>query len=273
MKGGTKALWKDENIADSITNKAVRFIESNSTKPFFLYFATNDIHVPRVPHPRFVGKSGMGPRGDALLQFDWSVGEIVKTLDHLGLMENTLIVLTSDNGPVVDDGYQDMAVEMLGSHRPWGDFRGGKYSNFEAGTRVPFLVHWTKKVKPAVSKALVSQVDMLASFAALLKVELPKDQAYDSQDQLSTLLGLKKTGRAYVIESAGALSVSDGEWKYISPSKGPAYSKLTNTELGNNTNDQLYYLKEDVSEQKNVAKLYPKEVDRLKSILEFEMKK
>ncbi len=273
MKGGTKALWKDENIADSITNKAVRFIESNSTKPFFLYFATNDIHVPRVPHPRFVGKSGMGARGDALLQFDWSVGEIVKTLDHLGLMENTLIVLTSDNGPVVDDGYQDMAVEMLGSHRPWGDFRGGKYSNFEAGTRVPFLVHWTKKVKPAVSKALVSQVDMLASFAALLKVELPKDQAYDSQDQLSTLLGLKKTGRAYVIESAGALSVSDGEWKYISPSKGPAYSKLTNTELGNNTNDQLYYLKEDVSEQKNVAKLYPKEVDRLKSILEFEMKK
>jgi len=93
MKGGRSALWNDQYIADSITAKAVKFIEENSNRPFFLYFATNDIHVPRVPHPRFVGKSGMGPRGDAILEFDWSVGELMKTLDKLGLTENTIVVL------------------------------------------------------------------------------------------------------------------------------------------------------------------------------------
>ncbi len=150
MKGGKQALWEDENIADSITCKAVRFIENHKDEPFFLYVGTNDAHVPRWPHPRFVGKSGMGPRGDALLQFDWTVGEIMGALEKAGIAENTLIVLSSDNGPVVDDGYADGAVELLGEHRPWGPFRGGKYSIFEAGTRVPMIVSWPAQVKPGV---------------------------------------------------------------------------------------------------------------------------
>ena len=126
MKGGGKALWKDEDIADTIIAKTVGFIERNSDKPFFLYVGTNDVHVPRFPHPRFVGKSGMGYRGDAILQFDYTVGKILEALEKQGLRENTLIVLSSDNGPVVDDGYQDQAVELLGEHRPWGNLRGGK---------------------------------------------------------------------------------------------------------------------------------------------------
>ena len=97
MKGGKKALWKDENIADSITEHAVKFIQENKDHPFFLYFGTNDAHVPRVPHPRFRGKSRMGPRGDVLLQFDWSVGEISRTLEEQGLTENTIVIVTSDN--------------------------------------------------------------------------------------------------------------------------------------------------------------------------------
>ena len=270
MKGGKNALWKDQNIADSITQRAVQFIETNQTKPFFLYFATNDIHVPRVPHPRFVGKSGMGARGDALLQFDWCVGEITKTLEKLGLAENTLIVLTSDNGPVVDDGYQDMAVELLGSHRPWGQYRGGKYSSFEAGTRVPFIVRWPGKVKPAVSDALLSQVDMFASFASLIDVKKPTNVATDSQDHLKAMLGKTKKGRKYIIASSGVLSISDGTWKYITPSNGRVYSALTRTEHGNNKEVQLYNLSKDPSEQKNVAELYPKEVERLRTILEKE---
>ena len=143
MTGGKSALWDDENMAQVITKKAETFIEKNKNRRFFLYFATSDIHVPRVPNPRFVGKSGMGPRGDAILQFDWSLGEIIKTLDRLGLRENTLVVFTSDNGPVVDDGYQDQAVELLNGHTPSGPLRGGKYSIFDAGTRVPFVVSWT----------------------------------------------------------------------------------------------------------------------------------
>ena len=145
MKGGKSALWNDETMAETFTREAVAFINRNKSRRFFLYFATHDIHVPRVPHPRFAGKSGMGPRGDAIVEFDWSVGEVLRALDENGLAESTLVVLTSDNGPVVDDGYRDDAVEKLGSHKPAGPFRGGKYSKFEGGTRVPFMVRWPGK--------------------------------------------------------------------------------------------------------------------------------
>lgn len=107
MKGGGTALWEDENIADTIVAKTVQFIKSHRDTTFFLYVGTNDIHVPRYPHARFAGKSSMGYRGDAILQFDWTVGEIVKALREQGLAENTLIVLTSDNGPVVNYGAQN----------------------------------------------------------------------------------------------------------------------------------------------------------------------
>ncbi|MDD4516853.1 arylsulfatase [Massilibacteroides sp.] len=270
MKGGKQALWKDENIADSITNKAVQFIEKNLDKPFFLYFATNDIHVPRVPHPRFAGKSGMGPRGDAILEFDWSVGQIISTLEKNGLTENTLIILSSDNGPVVDDGYQDQAVELLGEHRPWGDFRGGKYSNFEAGTRVPFIVNCPGKVKEGVSDALVSHIDIFASLAKLIGAELTPEAAIDSKNYIETFLGKEQKGREYIVEQAGALSISTKEWKYISPSNGGVFNKNTNTELGNSKEPQLYNLLKDKGEKNNVAKEYPDKTEQLKAILEGE---
>jgi arylsulfatase A-like enzyme len=270
MKGGRSALWNDQYIADSITAKAVKFIEENSNRPFFLYFATNDIHVPRVPHPRFVGKSGMGPRGDAILEFDWSVGELMKTLDKLGLTENTIVVLTSDNGPVVDDGYQDQAVELLGKHRPWGPFRGGKYSNFEAGTRIPFLISWPAKVKKGVSNALISQVDLFASFANLLDAKVDGNAAPDSKNLLPVLLGKDKNGREYVIEQAGALSITTGEWKYIEPSNRNTYDKYTNTELGNSKEPQLYKIKKDREEKTNLASQHPDKVKTLGKLLNAE---
>lgn len=273
MKGGKQALWEDEFIADSITTKAVQFIDRHKDEPFFLYVGTNDVHVPRYPNPRFQGKSGLGLRGDALLQFDWTVGEIVKALEKNGLTENTLIVLTSDNGPVVDDGYQDQSVELLGNHRPWGDFRGGKYSNFEAGTRVPLIVVWPKQVKPAVSDALVSHIDLYASMAKLMGKTLEAGAGVDSRDYLDAFLGKDLKGRDYVVEFADALSVSDGQWKYITPNNKPAYNKLTNTELGNSPEDQLYDLKEDVGEKKNVAAEHPEIVAKLKQILEVETNK
>lgn len=268
MKGGGKALWKDEEIADTIVSKSIGFIEKNSDKPFFLYVGTNDVHVPRYPNPRFVGKSGMGYRGDAILQFDYTVGQILETLERLGLRENTLIVLSSDNGPVVDDGYQDLAVELLGDHRPWGNLRGGKYSNFEAGTRVPFIVSWPDKVKKSkVSNALISQIDLFASMAKLVGQHMQPEMGVDSQNQLSALLGRDRKGREYVVEASGSLSISDGTWKYISPNKGGAYMELTQTETGNAPVDQLYNLQKDRGEKNNVSEKYPKEVERLKALL------
>lgn len=270
MKGGKSALWKDEEIAERITTKAVAFIEENREKPFFLYFATQDAHVPRVPGSKFVGKSGMGPRGDAILEFDWSVGEILKTLKRHGLDQNTMVILSSDNGPVVDDGYKDQAVELLGNHKPAGEYRGGKYSSFEGGTRVPGMLCWPGKVKPGVSDRLLCQVDMLATIASLLQANIPDNAAPDSENQLSTWMNDGGKGREYLVlqNVQNNLSIEDGRWKFIPPGKGPAYLKDTNTELGNLNIDQLYDLSNDKGEKINVAVQNPKIVERLKSKLE-----
>lgn len=273
MKGGGKALWLDENIADSITEHAVTFIKENKDQPFFLYFGTNDIHVPRVPHPRFRGKSGMGPRGDAILEFDWSVGQVVQAVKDIGAENNTIIIITSDNGPVVDDGYIDQAVDLLGDHRPWGDFRGGKYSIFEAGTRIPLIVALPGYTQPFVSDALVSHIDFLASFAHLTGVDLPKDAAKDSRNQIDVLFGNSKQGRDYVIEAAGSLSISTGEWKYIEPNRRARYNRQVDIELGNDTLPQLYNLKNDIGEKNNLYLENKEKLNELKNILEEEKNK
>lgn len=269
MKGGGKALWKDENIADSILVHAQGFIQANKDKPFFMYFATNDVHVPRFPHERFRGKNPMGLRGDAIVQFDWTVGQLLKTLDDLGIANNTIIILSSDNGPVVDDGYADEAVAKLGSHRPTGPLRGNKYSAFEGGTRIPAIVRWPKEIhKAAVSDALVSQIDWFASFASLLQVRLPKGAAIDSRNHLDTWLGKDNANRPWVIEQAlnHALSVRTKEWKYIEPSRGEAIMERESVETGYLMEPQLYHVASDY-EQKNVAKENPEIVYELQSIL------
>lgn len=269
MKGGGKALWKDENIADSILVHAQGFIQANKDKPFFMYFATNDVHVPRFPHERFRGKNPMGLRGDAIVQFDWTVGQLLKTLDDLGIADNTIIILSSDNGPVVDDGYADEAVAKLCSHRPTGPLRGNKYSAFEGGTRIPAIVRWPKEIhKAAVSDALVSQIDWFASFASLLQVRLPKGAAIDSRNHLDTWLGKDNADRPWVIEQAlnHALSVRTKEWKYIEPSRGEAIMERESVETGYLMEPQLYHVASDY-EQKNVAKENPEIVYELQSIL------
>ncbi len=267
MKGGKSALWKDEEMADTFTREAVAFIETHKAERFFLYFATHDIHVPRVPHPRFAGKSGMGPRGDAIVEFDSSVGEVLQALDRNGLADHTLVVLTSDNGPVVDDGYRDDAVEKLGDHKPAGPYRGGKYSKFEGGTRVPFLVRWPGHVKPGTSKALFSQVDILATFAALAGVPVVPTPVPDSQNHLPALLGQDSVGRETLIEQAGGLAIRRGRWKFIPASNGPRKSLPTNTELGNDPMPQLYDLDADPGETRNVAGEHPDVLDRLRKDL------
>lgn len=254
MTGGRAARWKDEEMADRITEKAVAYLEQESAEPFFLFFSLHDIHVPRAPHPRFVGKTTMGPRGDAIVQMDWSVGQILETLDRRGLAENTIVLFGSDNGPVIDDGYQDQAVTKLGDHRPAGPFRGGKYSAFEGGTRTPLIVRWPAKVKPgSTSDALVCQIDFPASFASLVGAELPADAAPDSFDVLPALLGESGAGRQTLVEHAGTLSYRDRAWKLIVGSKGPKRNANTNTELGNAAAPQLYDLSSDPGETKNVA--------------------
>jgi arylsulfatase A-like enzyme len=267
MSGGRAARWIDEDMADVITHKAVAFIEKNKDRPFFLYFATHDIHVPRVPHPRFVGKTEMGPRGDVIVQFDWSTGEILRTLDQLKIAGRTLVILSSDNGPVVDDGYQDEAVEKLGGHRPAGPLRGGKYSAFEGGTRVPFVVRWPGRVKPGVSSALVSQVDLLASLAALTGQKPDMASAPDSLNILPALLGDSKRGRDHLVEQSDVLSLREGPWKFIEPGQGPPILQDTNTETGLSPTPQLYSLSEDLGETNNLSASQAERSRRMKKRL------
>jgi len=265
MTGGKAARWVDEDMADTFTRKAVAFIEQNKDRPFFLYFAAHDPHVPRVPHPRFVGKSGCGVRGDAIVQFDWCVGELLHTLDRLDLARNTLVILSSDNGPVVDDGYRDGAVEHLGDHRPAGPLRGGKYSIFEGGTRVPFITRWPQRILPGVSDALVCHIDFLASFAALAGQKLAAGEGPDSRNVLPALLGQSQIGRDQLVEHARVLALRDGSWKYIEPGAGPQRNQATRTELGNDPAGQLYQLAEDLGETNNLIRAHP---DRSRTLLE-----
>jgi len=271
MKGGGKALWKDENIADSITSHAVAFITQHKNEPFFMYFATNDVHVPRFPNQRFRGQSGMGLRGDAIVEFDWSVGQIMETLEKLGLTENTLIILSSDNGPVVDDGYQDKAEELLNGHSPAGVLRGNKYSAFEGGTRIPAIVSWPKQIKKAqASDALVSQIDLFSSFASMIGAKLPRGSAPDSENHIDTWLGKNVTDRDWVIEQSSnhTLSVRTKEWKYIEPSDGPKMITWgPKIETGNFPTPQLYNVLQDVYEKSNVADQHPDIVYRLQNVL------
>lgn len=268
MTGGKAARWVDEDMANTITAKAVEFVEQQRDQPFFLFFSLHDIHVPRVPHPRFVGKTDMGPRGDCIVQADWCVGEILAALDRLKLAENTLLIFSSDNGPVVDDGYKDGAVQKLADHRPAGPWRGGKYSAFEGGTRVPLLVRWPGKVQPGVSEALVCQVDFPASLAALTGQSWNAETGPDSVNVLPALLGESPAGRDHLVEHAGSLALRVGTWKFIPAGKGARVSANTNTELGNAPEPQLYDLASDPGETTNVAAQHPERVAEMGRRLE-----
>ena len=178
------------------------------------------------------------------------------------------MILSSDNGPVLDDGYQDKAVELLGSHKPAGPFRGGKYSVFEGGTRMPFIVRWARHVRPGVSDAIVSQVDFVASFAALTGQTLGPDDAPDSFNVLPALLGQSRTGRTSYVEYGDTLARRHGNWKYIPPSSNPPYDPNTQTALGASKFPQLYDLANEAGEKHNVAAEHPEIVSRLAAELD-----
>lgn len=261
MKGGKSAIWNDENMSDHFLEKANDYVKEHKNEPFFLYYALQQPHVPRTPSPRFVGKSGMGPRGDVILEADWTIGEFIKTLENEGLLENTLIVFSSDNGPVLNDGYYDDAVEKLGNHKPTGPLKGGKYSLFEAGTRVPFIVNWQGKIKPAVSDALVCQIDLLSSLASLVGSSV---RTNDSENLINVFTGKSSKGRKeLVLEATSKTAFRKGDWAMIPPYKGPAVNGEVTIETGNSKEYQLYNLKEDIGQEHNLAKSNPKKLKKM----------
>lgn len=266
MKGGEEAKWSDIDMADHFLAKAQSYVKIHKDKPFFLYYAMQQPHVPRTPHPRFAGKSGLGPRGDVILEADWCIGEFIKTLEEEGVLDNTLVIFSSDNGPVLNDGYYDDAVEKLGNHKPAGSLRGGKYSIFEAGTRVPFITYWKGKIEPAESDAIVCQMDIMASVANLIGTE---ENTTDSKNLMDVLLGKSTKGRDHlVIEATGKTALRSGDWVYIPAYKGKNFREKVGIEVGNFPYEQLYNIKEDEGQQNNLAESNPEKLKELKLIFQ-----
>tara|TARA_B110000305_G_scaffold178436_1_gene197633 strand:- start:6234 stop:7736 length:1503 start_codon:yes stop_codon:yes gene_type:complete len=274
MDGGEDALWTDEEMPDEFLGKAIDFITDNQEKPFFMFYAMHENHVPRIPHPRFLGSTSLGVRGDAVVQMDWGIGRIMETIEELGLTEKTLIIFSSDNGPVLFDGYYDGAWEKNGDHQPAGPWQGGKYSVWEGGTRMPTIVSWPGTVQPGLSDAIVSQVDLLASLASLTGATVPTGRASDSQNQIEVFLGRDNNGREHVVQQGvGAKSIRAGDWKYHPP--GRVRDRLR---IGTNhfepipETGALFYLPEDPKERTNLATRYPAKTAELKALLDAELK-
>lgn len=267
MSGGRAALWDDETMSDQLVLEAKSFMTRNREKPFFLYYAAQNIHVPRMPHPRFRGKSGLGYRGDSMVEFDWAVGEILNEVEALGLRERTLVIFSSDNGPVYNDGYADGSQversfgEVDNGHDGSGVWRGGKYQIYEGGTRVPLIFCWPGVIQPGVTDSLVSQLDFMASFASLFELSLPKNAAFDSRNMLPVFLGAEPPEKGAILVQGGELvGLRQGCWKYVPPR--PATKRRAAMP------EELYNLSRDPGEADNVAGAFPEKIEEMKVLRE-----
>lgn len=276
--GGMAARFRDEDLADRWVAESIRFMESQKDRPFFLFFSSHDLHVPRLPHERFVGKSQLGYRGDSILQLDWCVGELTAAVERLGLADDTLIIFCSDNGPVMDDGYVDGALEKLGAHRAAGPLKGGKYSVYEGGTRTPFISYWPGKVAAGESDEMLCTIDLPHSLSSLAGVALPPDSCIDSWNVLGALLGRQgAVGRDHLVQQNNngnslGLRVREAEhdWKLIwSPNK-QVYNQVVEETLQSRPvpEFQLFDLVDDRGELNNLTDRYPEVVQRLRERLD-----
>jgi len=262
MTGGQRARWKDEDIADRITSEAINFIERNRSNPFLLYLATHDIHAPRYPNPRFMKDSQLGYRGGAIAEFDWTVGEVLAALKRFKLDENTLVIVTSDNGGATSDGYEE---PPLAGHKFNGPLRGLKSGLWEGGSRVPLIARWPGRIKPGEAARIVTQLDLFATAAELTSQPLPEGAAMDSISFLPVLDGNPKAHQRneVVLQSGNAnLALRVGDWKYIPNLKivGGWYADKSPGLVG----EGLFNLANDLGEQQNVAAANSNRVAKLR---------
>ena len=276
---------------DLIQQQALKFIRSHKDSTFFLFIPYVLPHAelivpedsiiqrfrgtfPETPYhgcdsgPYF-RKGGYCSQSHPRATFaamvsrlDAYVGQVINELSSLGLLDNTLIIFTSDNGPVLDDGYQDFAVEMLGSHDPRNGTRGGKYSLFDGGTHIPLIISWEGHIEPGKSDALVCQMDFFASFGSLIGADVP--EGLDSENTLKAFLGKSDSGRKVLIQEAeGRLAIREGSYAMIPPYIGPERNKTKN-ELGNLPYYGLYDLRQDPGQQFNIAQDEPERLEAMK---------
>jgi arylsulfatase A-like enzyme len=274
MRGGQSAIWNDETMGERFAEKAIEFIEQNQNTPFFLYYTMHQPHVPRIPNPKFRGATPHGVRGDVIVEMDWCIGQLLNKIDELGLKQNTIVIFSSDNGPVLNDGYKDQAIELNGQHKMAGPLRGGKYSLFEGGTRVPFIVRWPDTISEKHSHALINQVDLYHSLAKVIGYELTEDEAPDSEQQLEALIGRDPYGReSMVLEGMQYKKVfRDQRYAYIPPHDDDFICQYTGNEKGNMSSAQLYDLFDDIGQLNNLADTMPEKVEQMQKLLDESIK-
>ena len=273
--GGHAARFRDEDLADRWVDESKAFLarQAESDEPFFLFFSSHDLHVPRMPHERFRGATSLGYRGDSIAQLDWCVGELVAELRRLDLTESTLVIFCSDNGPVLDDGYVDGALPLLGTHDANGPYRGGKYSVYEGGTRTPLIASWPGTIKPAVSDELVCTIDLPATLAAIAGQTLPGDAALDSFDVSAAILGTGPTTRSSLVQQdngkSGTYGYRVGKWKLQRHDKLKARNVTVGQTLANTPvpRYQLFDLDADPQERNDISDLQPERLAEMQAEL------
>ena len=296
--GGKKAhlLYRDEKVGTKLTEKAVGWLKAQKKDtPFFLYFATTNIHHPFTPAKQFQGTSQCGRYGDFIHELDWIVGEVTKTLDAMGVADNTLVIFTSDNGGMLNAGGQEAWKK---GHRLNGDLLGFKFDAWEGGHRIPFIARWPGKIPAdSLSSSLISNVDMLATFAAVSGQTLGETEGVDSFNMLPALTGAPKSPiRDHLLIcpfKPTHLALRKGKWMYIS-AKGnggfsgkpgqhtcagaPAFrlTKAKNSDIvtaeGKIKHDappaQLYNLEDDFGQAQNLYTKHPEIVNDMKATIE-----
>lgn len=254
MSGGLDARWKDEEMAQHLLGKVTDYIASHTEAPFFLYYAPHNAHEPRVPSPVFKGKSEAGIYGDVIEEFDHCVAEVVKSLKDNGIYDNTLIIISSDNGPMVKEGYDDGALENINRHDPFGGLRGEKYSLHEGGTRVPFICSWPQNIrKPFKQEQPFSYIDMLATFAGMFNIPISNEACNDSKNGAALFQSPHAPlYREYIMtqNNEGQIAIRKDNWKYIPATKNRAA--------------ELYDLSTDPSELHSMLMAYPEKATELK---------
>ena len=286
IAGAMEPGWRYEDLMYSLTGKAIQYISDQAThspeKPFFLYFSMSAAHTPIAPHENFQGKTQVGRYGDYVYEMDFHVGRILKVLDSLGISENTLVIFSSDNGGVNQDGLKyNSAIGALiknYGHNSSGILKGIKSDAWEGGHRMPFIVKWPGHIKAkSTSEALISQVDMMATFAALSGADIPREAGEDSYNLLPVFKdGFKKVRKALVVQSGeGILSIQKENWKLILCAGGggkwnevKGFTYLDSSAIKPTwKNVQLYHISEDIRETSNVESKYPGKVNELMQLL------
>ena len=276
-KQGLNIKRAPEDVMPTLARKCVDWINENKNTNFFLYFAPNAVHEPIVPTSEFTG-SRFGKYGDFIKELDWSVGQVLTALEKNNVLDNTLIIFTSDNGGVVHEQNPNAGAAMKAGLAINGILRGGKHDIWEGGFREPFIVRWPGKVPAGTTcDDIIAATDVLATLASIVNTKLTDGNAEDSFDVSSSFFGTGKPARDYIVlqDASANYAIRQGDWKLIERENPPNFPvrgakgerRMAKAKKESPQHDELYNLVDDPSEKHDVAGKHPNIVKRLRKLL------